>query len=483
MGNEPTVRRSGLGSPGDTNPGGAATQATTKTILTVKTAHPPWQDAHLAGESRRQACCLLRGPGAKEETTIMRRVLLLASLAAAPLVATPAHATLLWDGDASKGTGVFGNLQPVNGTITIVDDPTYGKVFKIVCDDTGITTKVRSEVSRMAGVTLSNSGDYYVAWRSKWGPLPTKAGKWQVLSQIHLDGPGAAGGPVPFGLSVPGDGKMHFNAQDPTGKSSSMWDHDLPIDSWHRYIVHTKMGETLDTGYCEIWFDGVKQTLTNGQQKIPCAMAHANSGSYWKWGVYRSGSGGPIGTSVHYLQRPMMGTTYEDVAEDSGGGGGSGGGGSSGGGRDGGAGGAGGRADAGGADSGGRDGGAGGSGGEGGAGGDGGAGGGAGGSGGDNGGSGGSAGAGAGGSGGKANGSGGGGSGGGGRGAGGSGAGGATPPPDDDTGDTTPPRAAHSSGCTLAASPGTSAATMVVPLLLGLVAILRRRVRRRVRRR
>jgi hypothetical protein len=244
-----------------------------------------------------------------------RRVLVTLSLLALPATA---HATLLWEGDASKGTGVFGNLQPVNGTIEIVADPTYGKVFKIVCNDNG-STKARSEVSRMAGITLSNSGDYYVAWRSKWGPLPTKAGKWQVLSQIHLDGPGSVGGPVPFGLSVPGDGKMHFNAQDPTGKSTSMWDHDLPIDSWHRYVVHTKMGETLDTGFCEIWFDGVKQTLTNGKQSIPCAMAHANSGSYWKWGVYRSGSGGPIGQSVHYLQRPMMGTTYADVAEGGGG--------------------------------------------------------------------------------------------------------------------------------------------------------------------
>jgi hypothetical protein len=244
----------------------------------------------------------------------MKNVSLVGLGLAVSLMAGSAQATLLWDGDAKKGTGVFGSLQPVNGTITIVDDPAMGKVFKIVCEDNA-NTKARSEVSRMAGVTLSNTGDYYIAWRSKWGPLPTKAGKWQVLSQIHLDGPGSMGGPVPFGLSVPGDGMMHFNAQDPTSKSTSMWDHALPLDSWHRYIVHTKMAEDL-TGACEIWFDGVKQTLTNGKQTIPCAMAHPNSGSYWKWGVYRSGSGGPIGESVHYLAHPMMGTTLDDVMSD-----------------------------------------------------------------------------------------------------------------------------------------------------------------------
>src|SRR5205085_11480150 len=143
----------------------------------------------------------------------------------------------LWDGDASKGTGVFGSLQPVNGSITVVSDSTYGKVFKILCHDNG-NTKARSEVSRMKGITLSNSGDYYIGWRSKWGPLPTKAGKWQVVSQIHLEGAGAPGGPVPFGLSVPGDGMMHFNKQDPSGSSTSMWDQSLAVDRWHKYVVH-----------------------------------------------------------------------------------------------------------------------------------------------------------------------------------------------------------------------------------------------------
>src|SRR6516164_4203017 len=99
------------------------------------------------------------------------RATLLLTLALA-LVSRSAGATLLWVGDASKGTGVFGNVQAVNGTVGVADDAEKGKVFKIVCNDNGLT-KARSEVSRMAGVTLSNSGDYYVAWWSKWGPLPT----------------------------------------------------------------------------------------------------------------------------------------------------------------------------------------------------------------------------------------------------------------------------------------------------------------------
>ena len=142
-----------------------------------------------------------------------------------------------------------------------------------------------------------------------------------MLSQIHHD-PVGLGGPVPFGLSVPGDGMMHFNAQEePSGREYSMWDHPLPLNEWHRYIVHTKMGYTLTTGYCEIWYDGVKQKLTNGMDRIGCTMSRPNAGSHWKWGVYRSGAGGPIGQSVHYLQHPILGSTLEDVMEKDGAGG------------------------------------------------------------------------------------------------------------------------------------------------------------------
>src|SRR5690349_16962391 len=104
--------------------------------------------------------------------------------------ASGARAAVLWDGDASKGVGVWGSLQPVNGTISVVSDATYGQVFKIVCNDNG-NTKARSEVARFNGLPLADNGDYYIGWSSKWGPLPTLSGKWQVLSQVHLDGPGS----------------------------------------------------------------------------------------------------------------------------------------------------------------------------------------------------------------------------------------------------------------------------------------------------
>lgn len=156
---------------------------------------------------------------------------------------------------------------------------------------------------------------YYFGWRHKWGPLPTLCGKWQVLEQIHLAGTGATGGPVPFGLHVDGcDTNMHFQYQDASGTPHDFLVLPFPLNSWHTFVYHEKWSESETDGYVEFWFDGTMQTLTNGTTRYPSAWCFPNSTSYWKWGVYRSGSGGPIGTSYAYLSAAKAGTTYADVA-------------------------------------------------------------------------------------------------------------------------------------------------------------------------
>ena len=76
------------------------------------------------------------------------------------MAAGGAEATVLWDGDASNGLGVWGSIQVPNGSVTVVDDSTYGKAFKIVCNDNG-NTKARSEVARFKNFTLQDNADYY----------------------------------------------------------------------------------------------------------------------------------------------------------------------------------------------------------------------------------------------------------------------------------------------------------------------------------
>src|ERR1043166_4479375 len=93
----------------------------------------------------------------------------------------PAMATVLWDGDASHGTGVFGSLNIENqpGEVNVVNDPTYGQVFQFICYDPTTNIKTRTEGSHMANFQPVAGGTYYFGWRHKWGPLGTACGKWQ----------------------------------------------------------------------------------------------------------------------------------------------------------------------------------------------------------------------------------------------------------------------------------------------------------------
>ncbi len=242
------------------------------------------------------------------------------------LLCSSARASILWDGDAATHTPseAFGSLNIENnpGTITVVNDSSQGPVFKMVCFDNG-STKVRTEGSRMKNFQPVAGQTYYFGWKHKWGPLPTLCGKWQVLEQIHLSGPGATGGPVPFGLHVDGcDSNMEFEYQNPSGTAHNFLVLPFPRDSWHSFVYHEKWSTSESDGYVEFWYDGSMKTLANGSTRYPSAWCFPNADSYWKWGIYRSGSGGPIGTSTAYLWRPRAGTTFADVDPGGGSGGG-----------------------------------------------------------------------------------------------------------------------------------------------------------------
>jgi len=96
----------------------------------------------------------------------------------------------------------------------------------------------------------------------------------------------------------------------------------FPLNSWHSFVYHEKWSESESDGYVEVWYDGSMKTLANGSTRYPAAWCFPGSDSYWKWGIYRSGSGGPIGTSTAYLWRPKAGTTFADVDPGGGSGGG-----------------------------------------------------------------------------------------------------------------------------------------------------------------
>src|SRR5260370_36673398 len=84
------------------------------------------------------------------------------------LLAGIAHAGVIWDGSASKGSSVFGNLNCDSpGTVIAVNDSTFGRVWRF---DKPAGDR-RCEAHGAAGVHAAIGGTYYIRGRSR--PAPT----------------------------------------------------------------------------------------------------------------------------------------------------------------------------------------------------------------------------------------------------------------------------------------------------------------------
>src|SRR4051812_10042706 len=75
-------------------------------------------------------------------------------VAAGALPGWSAGAAVLWDGSASKGVGVFDGVECVQGTVTAVQDPSYGAVWRIFFPD----GDKRCEVKGSPGYEFKNDG-------------------------------------------------------------------------------------------------------------------------------------------------------------------------------------------------------------------------------------------------------------------------------------------------------------------------------------
>jgi hypothetical protein len=229
--------------------------------------------------------------------------------------AKAAPGDLLWDGAASRGTSVFEALEKSPGSVTVADDPQkkYGASFRFEtwdnggtksrCESRGIATpqgKLRLDSSRL-------NTTYYVGWRALLDPMPTN-GHWISFWQLHWSGAGPGGGPLT--VRTLGDGKIYFQYVSPNGgKDGNIWSAPLVKGQWINFVVAVRLAKD-NSGYLELWYNGVQQTMINGSTRYTGPIfkgTHVNP----KWGVYRSGPN--KGHAVQYVNSPKIGLTYESV--------------------------------------------------------------------------------------------------------------------------------------------------------------------------
>jgi hypothetical protein len=241
-----------------------------------------------------------------------RKVRAFATAAVFTMVAGSAQATLLWDGNASKGTGVFkliGSNCSSPGSVTAGSDATYGTVWRY--NKPSGLDRCESHGARNGGsnMTFGNNSTYYLGWRYRLSSTIDNNAQfqWKVFPA-----PGPAGLNWPLALKVVNNRAVMLNRKGINSDGSyevyEIWSHPITANTWYEMVLNLRLSSARDGGYIEIWRNGVQQTLLGGTTRWACRLYDTDHVCP-KWGVYGA-SGGSVVNTVHGLK---IGTTFGDV--------------------------------------------------------------------------------------------------------------------------------------------------------------------------
>jgi hypothetical protein len=217
------------------------------------------------------------------------------------------HAQLIWDGDASKGTGVFkliGSNCGSPGSVTVVNDAERGQVFRYNkpsssdrCENHGITVGG-------SGYVFKKNTTYHIGWFTK---LSNTVNNNAIFQWKVYPSPGPDGLNWPIAIKMI-NGRLTMINRKATGEVYTVWSTPFSANRWYHIALTLRLSDVRDGGYVELYFNGTKQTLSNGTQRWACQLFDVDHVCP-KWGVYgASGS-----TVINYIDNLKIGFSYNDV--------------------------------------------------------------------------------------------------------------------------------------------------------------------------
>jgi hypothetical protein len=238
---------------------------------------------------------------------MVRRVGLIAAIPAAVLgvvlLAGQAQAAVIWTGDASAGTAVFGNNNCDRpGSVIVVTDPAQGKVWRfnkpkgdLRCEEHGIAVKGKR-------YTFTNNATYYFNWSMNLSNLADNNANFQWKSYgSHFTQN------FPIVIKMRG-GKLTLMNRQPNNQTFYPWAAAIKVNTWHRIVLGIHTSDALKGGWVEFYFDGVQQRFTDGTTRW--AARTWDTRNEPKWGVY----GAQNTAVVNLVSGLKMGTSLADVA-------------------------------------------------------------------------------------------------------------------------------------------------------------------------
>ncbi|MGF6835120.1 hypothetical protein QF015_003315 [Paenarthrobacter sp. TE4293] len=221
---------------------------------------------------------------------------------------SPASAATIWDGDASQGTGVFRGTECEDpGTLTTpTQTDGHGTVFRFAKGSTEWRCEGRGIRVGANPYTFVENSTYYLGWESKLDQVSLPGGGDFVVFQWKSYPDADQNYPV---LMTVANGNVRLHYVAPGGTWQQIWSKPIAAFDWHKFALGIHTSTSATDGWIELWFDGVKQTFSNGQQRF--VGRTWDSANEPKWGVYdRDNVTDQIVNRVDSLR---VGTTYADV--------------------------------------------------------------------------------------------------------------------------------------------------------------------------
>jgi hypothetical protein len=196
------------------------------------------------------------------------------------LAARPAGASLIWDGDAARGSAsaMFGiDNCDSPGSISTVNDPARGPVWRF--DKPAGSNRCEGHGFKTGGSMyhFTNNATYYLGWSSRLSSTVDNNAVFQWKSYgNHLQN-------YPVVLKLIG-GKLTMLNRQPGGNDYRPWSSPVSANAWNHVVLGIHTSDALTGGWVELWFNGAQQTFSNGSTRWPCRTWDSSNDP--KWGVY-----------------------------------------------------------------------------------------------------------------------------------------------------------------------------------------------------
>ncbi|MCX2450292.1 heparin lyase I family protein [Pedobacter sp. PLR] len=214
-------------------------------------------------------------------------------------------AAVLFNGDAGNGSENVWKSTNIEGTGAV----------STVTDETGVLTwkflkplgSHRTEGHGAKNYLAAEGDEIYIGFTSKLlipADLKTEAiFQWKSYPTVgSLQN-------HPLMLRTKG-GKLELQHFDDSHVATVPWAITLPVNTWMSFVIRMKVSRNPAIGFIEFWYNGVKQTLANGTQRLTCRTLDVKDCDP-KWGVY----GGDEAAVTHYVKKIRIATTYADAAQ------------------------------------------------------------------------------------------------------------------------------------------------------------------------